>query len=104
MCGIIGYIGHRQTQDVLLEGLSRLEYRGYDSAGLALHTGDEVLTQRAVGNLAMLRRSIDDGWTDGAMVTTATAAATAGIAHTRWATHGGVTEENTHPHAASISC
>ncbi len=99
MCGIIGYIGHRQTQDVLLEGLSRLEYRGYDSAGLALHTGDEVMTQRAVGNLAMLRRSIGDGWSGGDMVTTATNTATAGIAHTRWATHGGVTEENTHPHA-----
>ena len=98
MCGIIGYIGHRQAMDVLLEGLSRLEYRGYDSAGLALHTGDEVMTRRAVGNLATLRQSISDAWS-GNVVATATVAATAGIAHTRWATHGGVTEENAHPHA-----
>jgi glutamine---fructose-6-phosphate transaminase (isomerizing) len=98
MCGIIGYIGHRDTQGVLLEGLSRLEYRGYDSAGIALHTGDGVMTQRAVGNLAMLRRSIEDTWADGGAIATATLAATAGIAHTRWATHGGVTEENAHPH------
>jgi glutamine---fructose-6-phosphate transaminase (isomerizing) len=98
MCGIIGYTGHRQAMDVLLEGLSRLEYRGYDSAGLALHTGDEVMTRRAVGNLATLRQSIADAWS-GTAVATTTVAATAGIAHTRWATHGGVTEENAHPHA-----
>jgi glutamine---fructose-6-phosphate transaminase (isomerizing) len=99
MCGIIGYIGHRQAKDVLLEGLSRLEYRGYDSAGMALHTGDEVISRRAVGNLAMLRRSIRDEWSEGDVVATATIEATAGIAHTRWATHGRVTEDNAHPHA-----
>ena len=93
MCGIIGYVGHRQAQDVLLDGLSRLEYRGYDSAGLAVHTGGAVLTRRAVGNLAMLRRSLEEGWG------TVEIDATVGIAHTRWASHGGVTEANAHPHS-----
>ncbi len=98
MCGIIGYIGPRQVHDVLLEGLSRLEYRGYDSAGLAVHTGDEVLTERTVGNLAVLRRAMSAGWAAHDAVMTTTVDVAAGIAHTRWATHGGVTEANTHPH------
>jgi glucosamine--fructose-6-phosphate aminotransferase (isomerizing) len=99
MCGIIGYIGQRQVQDVLLQGLSRLEYRGYDSAGIALHTGDEVVTRKAVGNLAMLRRAMDEPGLPGDVVSTATLAVSAGIGHTRWATHGGVTEANAHPHS-----
>ena len=89
MCGVIGYIGHRPATHILLEGLARLEYRGYDSAGLAVHTGDDVVVRRAVGNLAMLRRAVgEDRPADGG----------AGIAHTRWATHGGVTVANAHPH------
>jgi glutamine---fructose-6-phosphate transaminase (isomerizing) len=96
MCGIVGYIGHRNVRDVLLEGLGRLEYRGYDSAGIAVHTGDEVRTDRAVGNLASLRRAMHDS--DAAGARTATIDVGAGIGHTRWATHGGVTEQNAHPH------
>jgi len=98
MCGIIGYIGHRQVQEVLLEGLSRLEYRGYDSAGVALHAGGEVVTRRAVGNLGMLREVMRSDRPGSDVVSTATLELTAGIGHTRWATHGGVTERNAHPH------
>jgi glutamine---fructose-6-phosphate transaminase (isomerizing) len=96
MCGIVGYLGHRSAQDVLLEGLGRLEYRGYDSAGIAIHTGDELRSHRAVGNLASLRRAIQESAGDGAA--TATIDVSVGIGHTRWATHGGVTEQNAHPH------
>jgi len=96
MCGIVGYLGHRSAQDVLLEGLGRLEYRGYDSAGIAIHTGDELQSHRAVGNLASLRQAMQDSAGGGAA--TATIDVSAGIGHTRWATHGGVTERNAHPH------
>ena len=94
MCGIVGYVGGRSCEEILLQGLEKLEYRGYDSAGISLLENGEVESVHAVGNLANLRAAIDvraDG--NGALVPADT-----GIAHTRWATHGRVTEENAHPH------
>jgi glucosamine--fructose-6-phosphate aminotransferase (isomerizing) len=95
MCGIVGYVGGRPCEEFLLQGLEKLEYRGYDSAGISLLEDDgEVESVHAVGNLANLRAAVEraaDG--DGA-----SASAQTGIAHTRWATHGRVTEENAHPH------
>jgi glutamine---fructose-6-phosphate transaminase (isomerizing) len=90
MCGIVGYTGSRPCREILLAGLEKLEYRGYDSAGISLLTDGEVQTVRAVGNLSRLRDAVgDNGFGNGAV---------AGIGHTRWATHGRVTEANAHPH------
>src|SRR3954470_2570950 len=89
MCGIVGYTGRRPCRPLLLDGLSRLEYRGYDSAVVALAAGDAVVTTRAVGNLDALRAALGE---EGEAFT--------GIGHTRWATHGRVSEENAHP----LSC
>jgi glutamine---fructose-6-phosphate transaminase (isomerizing) len=90
MCGIVGYTGSRPCREILLAGLEKLEYRGYDSAGISLLTDGEVQTVRAVGNLSRLRDAVgDNGFGYGAV---------AGIGHTRWATHGRVTEANAHPH------
>ncbi len=90
MCGIVGYTGSRPCREILLAGLEKLEYRGYDSAGISLLTDGEVETVRAVGNLSKLREAVgDNGFGNGAV---------AGIGHTRWATHGRVTEANAHPH------
>ena len=89
MCGIVAYIGRRQATDILLEGLKRMEYRGYDSAGIAVMNGGVHLA-RAIGRVANVEKSITDrGGFKGTM----------GIGHTRWATHGGVTELNAHPHS-----
>ena len=90
MCGIIGYVGSRECRDLLLQGLQRLEYRGYDSAGLSLVTNGAVGSVHAVGNLQNLRNAVADsnGHLKGST----------GIGHTRWATHGRVTEANAHPH------
>ncbi|MEY3022432.1 MAG: Glutamine--fructose-6-phosphate aminotransferase, isomerizing, partial [Planctomycetota bacterium] len=88
MCGIVAYIGHRQASGILLEGLKRLEYRGYDSAGVAVMNGG-LHVARAVGRVANVERVIDEK---------KDFKGTIGIAHTRWATHGGVTEQNAHPH------
>jgi glucosamine--fructose-6-phosphate aminotransferase (isomerizing) len=88
MCGIVGYVGGRPGKPVILEGLKRLEYRGYDSAGIVLLEGDGLHTTRAVGNLDALVAAVGDG----------ASPATAGLGHTRWATHGAVSEENAHPH------
>ncbi len=92
MCGIVGYVGSRPARDLLVSGLERLEYRGYDSAGIALVRPAGVTTIRAVGNLDNLKEAIAErtasGQTD----------SFTGIGHTRWATHGSVTEENAHPH------
>jgi glutamine---fructose-6-phosphate transaminase (isomerizing) len=90
MCGIIGYVGSRECRDLLLQGLQRLEYRGYDSAGLALVCEGSVGSVHAVGNLENLREAV--ARTNGHL------AGSTGIGHTRWATHGRVTEANAHPH------
>jgi len=92
MCGIVGYVGPRPSQDILLAGLARLEYRGYDSAGIAVidEQGDLGMRKKA-GKLAVLRDSLADNPLDDG---------TTGIGHTRWATHGGPTDVNAHPHLA----
>src|ERR1017187_3660031 len=89
MCDIVGYIGNRKAVPIILEGLKRLEYRGYDSAGLAVHCDDgQLAVRRASGMLRNLEEAIRLNPVDGAH----------GIGHTRWATHGRPTEENAHPH------
>src|SRR5215211_4548653 len=102
MCGIVGYVGSRPCRDLLIAGLEKLEYRGYDSAGISLLSDGHVETVRAVGNLANLREAIgldaDTPVSGGGAVAVATPPATIGLGHTRWATHGRVTEENAHPH------
>jgi glutamine---fructose-6-phosphate transaminase (isomerizing) len=92
MCGIVGYVGPNadgKALDVVMEGLARLEYRGYDSAGVALVTGDGVSSEKRAGKLVNLRDALDADDLPGA---------TTGIGHTRWATHGGPTDQNAHPH------
>ncbi|HET8863686.1 MAG TPA: glutamine--fructose-6-phosphate transaminase (isomerizing) [Solirubrobacterales bacterium] len=98
MCGIVGYVGARPCRDLLVAGLEKLEYRGYDSAGVSVIEDGGVDSVRAVGNLANLRAAMDER-EGGGGVAVAAAPATTGIAHTRWATHGRVTEENAHPHS-----
>jgi glutamine---fructose-6-phosphate transaminase (isomerizing) len=99
MCGIVGYVGERSAREIILAGLERLEYRGYDSAGLSVLADGRLEAVRAVGNLSHLRAAVDaDGEHDGGGVAVAAPPATTGIGHTRWATHGRVTEENAHPH------
>jgi glutamine---fructose-6-phosphate transaminase (isomerizing) len=90
MCGIIGYVGPRECRDLLMEGLRRLEYRGYDSAGLSVIRNGSVGSVHAVGNLERLR--------DALASTNGDLRGSTGIGHTRWATHGRVTEANAHPH------
>ena len=90
MCGIIGYIGPRETKEVLLEGLRRLEYRGYDSAGIALYHEGKVIIRRSTGKLRELEKKIAEERFLGK----------SGIGHTRWATHGRPSEANAHPHKA----
>jgi glutamine---fructose-6-phosphate transaminase (isomerizing) len=99
VCGIIGYVGHRRSQDILFAGLKRLEYRGYDSAGVAWREDGRTECVRAVGNLDSLDAALA-ARADRPEGTTATALAipSIGIGHTRWATHGAVTESNAHPH------
>ena len=89
MCGIVGYVGHQGAQDVVVEGLRRLEYRGYDSAGIALVADGELVTDKRAGKLANLEKAIAD---------TPLPGATIGMGHTRWATHGAPTDVNAHPH------
>src|SRR6476659_2248384 len=89
MCGIVGYVGEKQAQDVVIEGLRRLEYRGYDSAGIALVDDGTVSWQKRAGKLANLEKAIVDG---------PLAASTTGIGHTRWAAHGAPNDVNAHPH------
>ncbi len=89
MCGIVGYVGPRQAAPIVLGGLKRLEYRGYDSAGIAvLHQNGDIVVERAIGKLNNLQDRLAER----------PLAGTIAIGHTRWATHGGVTEYNAHPH------
>ena len=89
MCGIVGYVGPQQAQEVIIEGLRRLEYRGYDSAGIALVAQGAVASDKRAGKLGNLEKAIAD---------TPLPAATTGIGHTRWATHGAPNDRNAHPH------
>src|SRR5918999_5338702 len=95
MCGIVGYVGGRPCRDLLIAGLEKLEYRGYDSAGLSILVDGRIESVRAVGNLSFLRRAVNG---DGGAVALAEADGTTGIGHTRWATHGRVSHDNAHPH------
>ena len=88
MCGIVGILGKEPVADNIVEALRRLEYRGYDSAGVATLTGNGIERRRAVGKLKNLA----------GLLAREPLAGTTGIGHTRWATHGGVTESNAHPH------
>ena len=107
MCGIVGYVGSREARPLLMAGLEKLEYRGYDSAGISVLDGDRIDAVRAVGNLSALRAALEARGESVGDVAEVTAPAGAvavaerpetGIGHTRWATHGRVTEENAHPH------
>jgi glucosamine--fructose-6-phosphate aminotransferase (isomerizing) len=99
MCGIVGYVGPRDVRSLLLAGLEKLEYRGYDSAGISVLEGDRIDAVRAVGNLSKLREALQARRGGGAAVALAAPPHQgAGIGHTRWATHGRVSEENAHPH------
>src|SRR5512133_1625315 len=89
MCGIVGYVGDKQAQEVVVEGLRRLEYRGYDSAGVALVADDAVAWAKKAGKLANLEKQL---------IETPLPPSTTGIGHTRWATHGAPNDTNAHPH------
>ena len=90
MCGIVGYIGNKNASQVLIEGLKKLEYRGYDSAGIAIIDGDDILVRKCKGALKFLEQKIADETIKGSV----------GIGHTRWATHGEPSDTNSHPHAS----
>jgi glutamine---fructose-6-phosphate transaminase (isomerizing) len=92
MCGIVGYVGARPALGIVLDGLRRLEYRGYDSAGVAVVVGGRLLTEKRAGKLANLEKILVEAPTDGI------GEGTTAIGHTRWATHGGPTDRNAHPH------
>lgn len=89
MCGIVGYIGNQQAAPIILDGLAKLEYRGYDSAGIAVFDGERIVTQKAIGRLKVLENLTKGG---------ETMPGTSGIGHTRWATHGAPSDRNAHPH------
>ncbi|HEY4757738.1 MAG TPA: glutamine--fructose-6-phosphate aminotransferase, partial [Chthoniobacterales bacterium] len=88
MCGIVGYVGAAEAAPILLDGLRRLEYRGYDSAGVAIVNGKYIETRKCAGRIANLAKLMTERPPTGQY----------GISHTRWATHGKVTDENAHPH------
>jgi len=98
MCGIVGYVGQRPVQEILLAGLQKLEYRGYDSAGISIQSDGQLDSIRAVGNLSALRAAVDEAEAESGGVAVLAPPATTGIGHTRWATHGRVSEDNAHPH------
>ena len=93
MCGIVGYIGHQQAPSILMDGLSKLEYRGYDSAGIAVHDGTKINILKAKGKLNNLAEKLKEHPVTGCL----------GIGHTRWATHGEPSDLNAHPHMSSDS-
>lgn len=88
MCGIMGYVGDKETQRVLTEGLRKLEYRGYDSVGIALNNGETLQHEKSKGRLEVLEEKLEGAPLSGSI----------GIGHTRWATHGRPSDENSHPH------
>lgn len=88
MCGIVGYVGKRNSQEILIEGLKKLEYRGYDSAGVAVFTKDGLQVKKAKGRLSVLESRLHESPLEGSI----------GIGHTRWATHGKPSDDNSHPH------
>lgn len=94
MCGIVGYVGHRAATPILIAGLSKLEYRGYDSAGIVVHENGELKLEKKVGRLAVLEESLKN----------LDIQATLGIGHTRWATHGRPSDVNAHPHTDASGC
>src|SRR4029077_737987 len=101
MCGIVGYVGRRPVAELLLAGLGKLEYRGYDSAGISVIADGHIEAVRAVGNLSALRAKLDGetlATPSAGSVAVAARSPTTGIGHTRWATHGRVSEANAHPH------
>ena len=89
MCGIVGYVGPKNATPILVEGLRRLEYRGYDSAGVAVISGGRIERRRAPGKLRNLEAVLESAPVSGPI----------GVGHTRWATHGRPSEENAHPHS-----
>src|SRR4051812_19041326 len=91
MCGIVGYIGPKEAQNFLLEGLATLEYRGYDSTGIVVVDGQDAQLVRSVGRVESVKNDLKDAPLHGHL----------GIGHTRWATHGAPLEKNAHPHADS---
>src|SRR5947208_4576847 len=91
MCGIVGYVGHREAEPILVEGLRRLEYRGYDSAGVATLTGPHLHLRKRAGRIAELAKYLTDRPAPGCH----------GISHTRWATHGPANDKNAHPHLST---
>lgn len=88
MCGIVGYVGGKLASDVIVDGLEKLEYRGYDSAGIAVQSQNKITIRKKVGRLQMLRNSLDEKEIEGNIA----------VGHTRWATHGAPSDENSHPH------
>jgi Glucosamine 6-phosphate synthetase, contains amidotransferase and phosphosugar isomerase domains len=88
MCGIVGYVGRAHATPILLDGLRRLEYRGYDSAGIAVVDAGQLDTRKCAGRIAALAKLVKKQPVSGSL----------GISHTRWATHGKVNDENAHPH------
>ena len=91
MCGIVGYIGKREAWPILIKGLERLEYRGYDSAGVAIISGGDISVYKKKGKVQELKNFTEDKNMGGAI----------GIAHTRWATHGEPSDRNSHPHLSN---
>lgn len=89
MCGIVGYIGKEQAAPIILDGLARLEYRGYDSAGMAIFDGEKINIQKSAGRLKILENLTRGG---------ESMPGVCGIGHTRWATHGAPSDVNAHPH------